>query len=489
MPAWMACGKRKTPLPSFKQHVCVAAMPQLTFAYPQGQGCTAQGWDRPCKWMEDIKKDGVGESAKRSREPQWSSNQTSADVKSHQKSWSQVFRTLRPWTGWYSFAPVGVIWSICQAEVLLHPCLLEVDVCWSFLLVCLLWMVLGGCVHALKCCLRSEQNQEGAPQRIQEEIVAETRNDQDLWLSQSKSPRLSAPLALVLVDGLLLCVLQEPLPDPSVPHIQALLSRLESVSHTLRKADTLEELDRESTLTDKVKLIRIYLKQRMRSLRTLVKVQGDFEVSVKDILEVLDGLWAQLEELHTGVTLTKEGGRGHRDLAEAQTGTENLSAVLSHYRNKLQSCQAYLRDSTELMQELTWSHTHMSNNVSSSCESVWPELLLQSNIEQFDKVQESFLSLEQQTCTFQAHLEGLGKGTHEGHGRALTHANGAHFHPVFPQFSPQLHDLRGDVSLEHHNTTSAPSVNTDTETLSLCERSALHFTSTIGRLRKSGRKK
>lgn len=36
-------------------------------------------------------------------------------------------------------------------------------------------------------------------------------------------------------------------------------------------------------------------------------------------------------------------------------------------------------------QELTWSHTHISNHMSrswSSAESVWPELLLQSNIEQ-----------------------------------------------------------------------------------------------------------
>lgn len=36
---------------------------------------------------------------------------------------------------------------------------------------------------------------------------------------------------------------------------------------------------------------------------------------MKDMLKGLDGLWAQLEELHTGVTLTKEESRGHRDLA------------------------------------------------------------------------------------------------------------------------------------------------------------------------------
>lgn len=60
----------------------------------------------------------------------------------------------------------------------------------------------------------------------------------------------------------------------------------------------------------------------MRSLDRLVQVQGDFEASVKDVLEGLDGLWAQLEELHTRVTLTKEASRGLRDLASAQTDAE-----------------------------------------------------------------------------------------------------------------------------------------------------------------------
>ena len=60
----------------------------------------------------------------------------------------------------------------------------------------------------------------------------------------------------------------------------------------------------------------------MSSLSRLVQVQGTFEASVKDILKGLDGLWAQLEELHAGVTLTKEGSGGHRDLALAQTDAE-----------------------------------------------------------------------------------------------------------------------------------------------------------------------
>lgn len=89
---------------------------------------------------------------------------------------------------------------------------------------------------------------------------------------------------------------------------------------------------------------------------------------------------------------------------------KTLSTVMCHYGKRLQSCQTHLNDSTRLLQvsasrdhsqhptlsepaaesavspqELTWSHTHISNHMSRSCssaESVWPELLLQSNMEQ-----------------------------------------------------------------------------------------------------------
>ncbi|XP_076591777.1 uncharacterized protein LOC143323669 [Chaetodon auriga] len=467
-------------------------MPRLTVTCPSGPGQGERGsWDRT--WTEEVKEDGEGEAAE-SRRELLSSNQTSAVPQPQQPSWSQTLRTLRPWRGWHSFALPGAVWSVCraQAEEPLHPWLL-VDVCWRLLLVCLLWMLLGGCVHALKRCLQPGQEQGEPPPRIQQEVVAENRRNQYSCMSQPRSPNHTGSLALALANSLLLCVLQEPLSDPCVPHIKPLLSRLESVSHALEKADpgseaTLEEEDGDSILTDKVKLIRDYLQQRMGTLRRLIQVQGDFETSVKGMLEGLDDLWAQLEELHTGVTLTKEGGRGHGDLASAQTDAETLFAVLGCHRNKLQRCQAHLKDSTLLLQELTWSHAHVSNSVSSSSESVWPELLLQSNIERFDKVQESFLSLEQQTSTFQAHLEGLGKGNQEALAGPLGHASGALSCSV-----SQLHNGQtSGVSLGHLNSTSAAtsasSAGTDAP-LSLCERSALHFSSTFGRLRKSGRRK
>lgn len=61
---------------------------------------------------------------------------------------------------------------------------------------------------------------------------------------------------------------------------------------------------------------------RTGSLLRLLQVQEDFQASVKDMLEGLDGLWARLELLHTGVTLSKEGSRGHKDLASASTDAE-----------------------------------------------------------------------------------------------------------------------------------------------------------------------
>lgn len=56
------------------------------------------------------------------------------------------------------------MWSVCQAQVEapLHASLVLTDVCWRLLPVCLLWVVLGGCVHALKCCLRPGQEQVSA---------------------------------------------------------------------------------------------------------------------------------------------------------------------------------------------------------------------------------------------------------------------------------------------------------------------------------------
>ncbi|KAF7650413.1 hypothetical protein LDENG_00126430, partial [Lucifuga dentata] len=404
------------------------------------------------------------------------------------RSWSGSL-----WRGWFTLVPVGAVWSVCQMEALLQPSVLLLDFGWRFLLVCMLWLLMGGCVYAMK---RYLQRQVDSPQKMQQEVMSQQTRKPILWASRARTPGQHLPLALALTDSLLLCVLQESLLDPCVPHIQALLSTLESVSHTLEEADISSEATQEEvTVAEKVKLLMLYLQQRTRSLRRLVQVQQDLEASMKDLLERLAELWAQLEELHTGVTLSKEGSRGHRDLASARTEAQSVVADLCLYRIRLEHCQDHLNENTQLLQELTWSHTHSSVNSSSSCEFVWTELLLQSNIEQFDKVQESFLSLEHQTSTFQAHLEGLGGGTQEGCSGPLSHTRQNSVSSASPQSSPSLLNGRhSDVSVERcgssPTSTSVSSLDGDTDArLSLCERSALQFSTTMGRFHRSGKRK
>ncbi|KAK5600114.1 hypothetical protein CRENBAI_009058 [Crenichthys baileyi] len=301
----------------------------------------------------------------------------------------------------------------------------------------------------------------------------------------TRTPGIEVPLALALTDSLLLCVLQEPLEDPSVSQIEALHSRLEAVAHTLEKVNfgsevILEEVGQSTRLSDKLNLLCAYLEQRIGSLQALVQVQTDFESSVKDLLQGLDGLWTRLEELHAGVTLTKKDSQGNRDLASAQADAECLVSVLGQYQNKLQSCQDHQKDSTQLLQDLTWSHTHISSKVNSGSESVWPELLLQSNIEQFDKVQESLSSLEQQTATFKTHLQGLGKENQKGPVGALVYTNGA---------DSSLESLNSLELVDLPLRSSTPLVTKTRSPLSLRERSALKFPSAMGCLPKPGKKK
>lgn len=92
---------------------------------------------------------------------------------------------------------------------------------------------------------------------------------------------------------------------------------------------------------------------------------------------------------------------------------------------------------------------------------------------QFDKVQENFLSLEQQISTFQAHLEGLGKAIPDGSAGKFRVAS----------------SKTGEAPAEAQNSTSASASVPATDADADAPRSPLSFSSTIGRLHKSGRKK
>ncbi|XP_055082159.1 uncharacterized protein si:ch211-151h10.2 [Periophthalmus magnuspinnatus] len=339
-------------------------------------------------------------------------------------------------------------------------------------------MLLATGAHALQ-----KHLQKGHIKDIKEEHSQQTqRNVCHVSLRPVQWSR-SEPLALVLADCLLRCVLQEPLEGPSVAHIQALLSSLQLVFQTLEEADThpeetVKEVD--ATLTEKVGLIYSYLQQRVVLLSELVEAQSSLEANVCDMQQGLNRLWAQLEEMHTGVTISKKRERECRELPSAQADVKIMLTEVDEYRNKLQRCQSHLKDTIRVLQELTWSHTNVSHSVNSSIESVWPEKLLQSNIEQFDKLQEDFLNVEQQTLTFQAHLEGLGRDSEESE-TSLSIAS-------LPD-SPQVQN-------EHLSDTSSMSISpadvdedNDDTPQSLCERTARPFTTTIGRLRLSRRRK
>ncbi|XP_028976462.1 uncharacterized protein si:ch211-151h10.2 [Esox lucius] len=236
----------------------------------------------------------------------------------------------------------------------------------------------------------------------------------------------------VLTESLILCVLMEPMVDPTPPHIQTLIDRLQSVCEVLQKTDVQSETksrregvaiclwrrrhpatqqtDSNLSQTLRVKHITYYLKQRTERLCALQEVQHQFGGSVRETEGHLEQLWSLLEELHVRVTITKPLGTNTR--GELHTVHRDIQCVCTEIgvcRSRLKRCQMLLIDSAAIIQDLSRAHFSLSRSVSTSLsiESVWTELLLQSNMEQFDEVQGKFQSLEQQTTNFQIHLEGL----------------------------------------------------------------------------------
>ncbi|XP_038145865.1 uncharacterized protein si:ch211-151h10.2 isoform X1 [Cyprinodon tularosa] len=421
-------------------------MPWVTVSHIKGQRAAGQQETGGLEWSSELmgdQREDEEDAAAEDRQQSLIQTQNEGQPKNN-NFWSQTVRTL------CCFIPVAAVWFACQLEALPYPSLPAEDMCCRLLLVCFLWALLGGGIYALKCCLRPGQNWEEHPQRKQQLVEPEIcRNQYSSQLSRVPPTSIrdvEVPLTQALTDSLLLCVLHEPLQVPSVSHVKALHSRLEVVAYTLEKVNfgpeaMPKEVGRGSMLRDKLKVLCAYLEQRTGSLQALIQVQADFESIVRDFLQGTEGLWAQLVELHAGVTLTKQDSQGNRDLASVQADAESLISVLGQYQNKLKVCQAHLKDSTQLLQELTWSHAHISSKVNGGGESVWPELLLQSNIEQADKVQESFSALEQQIATFKTHLQGLGKEDQEEAAGLLAHTNRSASDPDSLQNSFQIGDL------------------------------------------------
>ncbi|KAL0972688.1 hypothetical protein UPYG_G00193500 [Umbra pygmaea] len=366
-----------------------------------------------------------------------------------------------PWPGWSSVAAVCVLWCVSQEEAPLYPSLCLAQVWRRFMLAGVLSLGIGVCLHNIPPCFL--QLTKGVVGHGTEEETVKTARcsmewDSRLNLENDCSESLF-PLAWVLTDSLLLCLLQEPLVNPSPPHIQALLERLQvspphiqallerlqvspphiqallerlqSVYELLQKADvhsktvvegvaihqrrgnthpSMHPTYTDTSLTHRVKHLTNYLQKRTERLCALLDVQCQFEESLKETRVGLDRLWTQLEHLHTRVTLTKPLGKNdHGNLYTVHREIQDVSAGLGVYGDRLQGCKVHLMDNILIIQDLSWAHSRLSHGVRDilSPESVWPELLLQSNLEQFDEVEGRFLLLEQQTANFQTHIDGL----------------------------------------------------------------------------------
>ena len=85
----------------------------------------------------------------------------------------------------------------------------------------MLGLGLGSCALVLRTCL-------GLGHRGV--VAAKTTKGQCSASLNPRSPEGLLSLAGVLADSLVLCLLQEPLLEPTMPHIQALLCRLEVCS-------------------------------------------------------------------------------------------------------------------------------------------------------------------------------------------------------------------------------------------------------------------
>ncbi|KAK7160801.1 hypothetical protein R3I93_008464 [Phoxinus phoxinus] len=296
------------------------------------------------------------------------------------------------------------------------PCLVPLAAVWLFaleerlLLAGLMCAAMALCASALRFLLGYGQKVKQHLPYNGEVIVRKTaENQQQASIPPQQDAGHLESLVNVLADGLVVSLLQEPLPDPSEPHIRGLLTRLQAVSQTFRGGAYEEEKERNEkcAIHERVNQIRSYLQDRMSSLRSLLQVQRECEVSVCAVQSALQKRWALLEELHTRVTLSPDSAQKAHDPHAVLTDTENLSAELGQFKSKVQQCRTQLETNINLLLALRSSHQGLAGTFGTSIDSKWTKELLQSNTDLFSEIQEDFMSLEQQTSNFVIHLRGL----------------------------------------------------------------------------------
>ncbi|KAJ7990147.1 hypothetical protein DPEC_G00297310 [Dallia pectoralis] len=340
---------------------------------------------------------------------------------------------LSPCQGWSSVAAICVMWCVSQKEAPLYPSLTPHQVWFRLLLASLLSLGMGVCLLTLRSCRLKHTRGALHPKFV--DVVHEVPRGCTGQCPSSAIETGTAvwpgPVVRVLTDSLLLCVLKETQVDPTPRHIQSLIDRLQTLSEVLQRTDVqlevescwegvdsqwrrrhppIQQTDYDPSLTPRVKHIINYLQKRIERLCVLQEVQNQFKERIRETRGGLEWLWCLLEELHIRVTITKPlGNNYHREVYTVHRHIQCVCTNLAVYRSRLERCQTLLIDSAVIIQALSRAHLafRRSVNASHSVDSVWTELLLQSNMEQFDDIQGMFLSLEQQTTNFQIHLEGL----------------------------------------------------------------------------------
>ncbi|XP_057203257.1 uncharacterized protein si:ch211-151h10.2 isoform X2 [Triplophysa rosa] len=314
------------------------------------------------------------------------------------------------WQNWAKWTrclfPIAVVLLVFLEESPLHPsvCLTEAGA--RLLLAALLCAVIYLCFLAFQFLRSYKVELKQVLQHKGDVIEKKVEGNQHTSITAQQDAGHLVTKVNVLADGLVVCLLHEPLPDASESHIRDLLIRLEVLSRTLQKASSNDE-EQECPLKDRVNHINSYLQDRVRALRSLLQVQRESESSVCEVQTGLQKHWALLENLHTRVTLRPDSKQEVNDLHAVLTDTENLFTEIGQFKSKVQQCRMQLETSIQLLQGLRSSQQGLSETVSTTVDSAWTKHLLQSNTDLFSEIHEDFASLEQQTSNFVIHLRGL----------------------------------------------------------------------------------
>ncbi|KAL6479182.1 hypothetical protein MHYP_G00126150 [Metynnis hypsauchen] len=314
---------------------------------------------------------------------------------------------------------VAVLWLVFQEEAPLHPSVSLLESGYRLLMAGLLWVGLGLCVSLLQFLYHYRETHKQESREVSQNSESSEVAVRGAELIHEACQQHLVAMVSALLDGMVVSLLHEPLSNSSLPQIRGLLTRLETVSQAVSKGSfhkgqqlqaSDEEgkvSDEESSLKERIKHICTYLQDRVSVLRSLLQVQDNYGACVADIQQGLQVHWELLENLHTRVTLKPEKCQGLEDPHTVLLDTESLRTQLGLFRSKLHECQTHLNTSTQMLQELESSQQVLADTVGETLEDTWTNDFLQCNTQQFEKVHEDFMSLEQQTLTFVTHLRGL----------------------------------------------------------------------------------